>query len=150
MFSSVSIYIRYLLACCHALYCMVSPIQCVRMCWFIIKLNRMKRNKEEHLDYFCVAQSVLFFSLKYIFNPILVGFVLYGEHILGEEQGVRVAIAISIVTTSYLFLGSISRFPFIGRYTNMLTKVCAFIASGKSYYFPPEYSNFKKFKSIKT
>ena len=71
----------------------------------------------------CIARLLFIFAIKYVLNPILVGFILYGEHVIGGEQGIRVAIAISIINTSYLFLGSISRFPSIGRYTNMLTKV---------------------------
>ena len=75
------------------------------------------------MDRFCIARLLFTFAIKYILNPILVGFILYGGPIIGGEKGIRVAIAISVINTSYLFLRSISRFPSIGRYTNMLAKV---------------------------
>ena len=75
------------------------------------------------MNRFCMAKILFIFALKYILNPILVGFILYGGPIIGGEKGIRVAIAISIINTSYLWLRSISRFPSIGRYTNMLAKV---------------------------
>ena len=71
-------------------------------------------------------QYLLLFVIKYIFNPVLVGLILYGGNRIGGESGIRVAIAISIITTSYLFLSSISRFPWVGCYTNMLTKVYSY------------------------
>ena len=93
----------------------------------------MKRNTDEKMDCGKLARVVLVFALKYILNPILVGLILYGGDIIGGEQGIRVAIAISIINTSYLFLGSISRFPSIGRYTNMLAKVYILIDYTLSY-----------------
>ena len=80
-------------------------------------------HKDENGTWLCIARTLLMFVIKYVFNPILVGLILYGEDIIGGKSGVRIAISTSIITTSYLFLGSISRFPCVGRYTNMLTKV---------------------------
>ena len=89
----------------------------------IKKANSARVNKEEDGTIWCLMKMFIIFIIKYVFNPIVVGLILYGEHLIGGESGVRVAIATSIVTTSYLFLRSISRFPCVGRYTNMLTKV---------------------------
>ena len=83
----------------------------------------MKQTKHETLPWDCIRSLVWVFVIKYMFNPVIVGLILYGEKEIGGEPGVRVAISISIITTSYLFLMSIGKFPWIGCYTNMLTKV---------------------------
>ena len=64
--------------------------------------------------------------MKYVANPVLVGLILYGKDSLGGEEndyGVRVCIAFSMINTSLLFLASIGRLPFIGCYTNLISKV---------------------------
>ena len=78
------------------------------------------------VDWSKIIPEIFQFVAKYIFNPVLVGLILYGENILGGETGTRVAIALAILTTSYFFLASISRIPWIGCYTGMLTKVIYF------------------------
>ena len=114
---------RYTLAFLHALYCMVSPIQACKNVLMIKRMNYVKRNKNVTFDWGCIMHMMFIFIIKYIFNPVIVGLILYGGKELGGESGIRVAIAISIITTSYLFLSCISRFPWVGSYTNMLTKV---------------------------
>ena len=117
---------RYLLALIHILYCVVSVIQGGRVCIMASKINQFRVQKGKNLDYISalkwMAEMVALFVIKYIFNPILVGLILYGGDAIGKQR-TRVASSVSIITTSYLYLSSISRFPSIGRYTNMLTKV---------------------------
>ena len=90
------------------------------------KINQFRVQKGKNLDYIralkWMVEMVALFVIKYIFNPILVGLILYGGDAIGKQR-TRVASSVSIITTSYLYLSSISRFPSIGRYTNMLTKV---------------------------
>ena len=117
---------RYLLALIHILYCVVSVIQGGRVCIMASKINQFRVQKGKNLDYISalkwITEMVALFVIKYIFNPILVGLILYGGDSIGKQR-TRVASSVSIITTSYLYLSSISRFPSIGRYTNMLTKV---------------------------
>ena len=115
---------RWVLAIFHAIYCTFSPIQCYILLTTIKRATLITLNNDEiGPKIFCLVRMIIMYVIKYVFNPIVVGLVLYGENVIGGESGVRVAIATSIVTTSYLFLGDISRFPCVGRYTNMLTKV---------------------------
>ena len=117
---------RYLLALIHILYCVVSVIQGGRVCIMASKINQFRVQKGKNLDYISalkwITEMFALFVIKYIFNPILVGLILYGGDSIGKQR-TRVASSVSIITTSYLYLSSISRFPSIGRYTNMLTKV---------------------------
>ena len=107
----------------HAIYCVIAPMQCYIVLSTIKRMMKGRIHKDENGTWLCIARTLLMFVIKYVFNPILVGLILYGEDIIGGKSGVRIAISTSIITTSYLFLGSISRFPCVGRYTNMLTKV---------------------------
>ena len=117
---------RYFLALIHILYCVVSVIQGGRVCIMASKINQFRVQKGKNLDYIralkWMVEMVALFVIKYLFNPILVGLILYGGDAIGKQR-TRVASSVSIITTSYLYLSSISRFPSIGRYTNMLTKV---------------------------
>ena len=114
---------RCVLAIFHAIYCVSSPIQFYILLTTIKRANSARAHKEETDTFWCLMRMFILYVIQHVFNPIVVGLVLYGEHTIGGNSGVRVAIATSIITTSYLYLRSISRFPCVGRYTNMLTKV---------------------------
>ena len=114
---------RCALAIFHAIYCVSSPIQFYILLTTIKRANSARAHKEETDTFWCLMRMFILYVIQHVFNPIVVGLILYGEHAIGGNSGVRVAIATSIITTSYLFLRSISRFPCVGRYTNMLTKV---------------------------
>ena len=122
--------IRYLLAVLHAINCLLLPLQSCKLLFMWRqrqkRLNFAKKDPNAKMKKsFVLAQAGTFIS-KYIVNPVLVGFILYGREILGgghNYYGVRVCIAFSLINTSYLFLSSIGTLPTVGSYTNLISKV---------------------------
>ena len=82
-----------------------------------------KRGGSLDVNQGCIFQFLLEFLFKYVVNPTLVGLILYGEPVIGGDKGIRVAIAFAMIITSYLFLGSLGTLPWVGSYTNMISKV---------------------------
>ena len=115
----------------HAINCVMLPFQALKYLVMYRQCHERYRNSKEDLQHvrrnqFFLVRLICQFFMKYILNPILVGFILYEREILGggnDYYGVRVCIAFALINTSYLFLGSIGTHPFIGTYTNMISKV---------------------------
>ena len=114
------------MATLHAINCLVSPIQLIRA--IVLYREAVKSNKESNdphakLGTYYILQYICQFFLKYIVNPILVGLVLYGHDAIGGDWGIKVAMACSIINTSFQFLVSLGTLPAVGTYTNMISKV---------------------------
>lgn len=114
------------------------PFQLLKYLVMYRQCQERSRNTQEdphaRRNHVFIARMICQFTMKYVLNPILVGFILYGREILGGGDnyfGVRVCIAFSLINTSYLFLGSIGTHPFIGTYTNMISKVIQYELKNK-------------------
>ena len=124
--ASIYLIFRYLLAVLHAINCIMLPIQLLKT--FVTyqkeKDGQDKKDPNASRNWSFLATHLVLFVQKYILNPILIGLILYGRDVLGGDgYGVRVCIAFSLINTSYLFLASIGTLPWIGTYTNMISKV---------------------------
>ena len=114
----------------HAINCLMLPLQVLKhIVMFRQKQDKTRSTqKDPHAkrNMKFVTQFIREFAMKYVSNPILVGFILYGREFLGgddKDYNVRVCIAFALINTSYLFLGSIGTLPLIGSFTNMISKV---------------------------
>ena len=113
----------------HAINCLMLPLEIVKQI-FMYRQSRGSCNRESHtqVKLSFIVQQLALFIMKYVVNPILVGLILYGSEAVGggeNNYGVRVCIAFSLINTSLLFLASIGTLPFIGCYTNLITKVAS-------------------------
>ena len=75
-----------------------------------------------HLDKPRCMREGLKFLLRSVLSPIMVGFVLYGNGMFTPLE-VRSMLAFSLVITSNHFMTYLARFPTIGNYVFMLSKV---------------------------
>ena len=83
-----------------------------------------KKDPNAKINKSIVMTAFTQFAMKYILNPVLIGFILYGSEILGGDgYGVRVCISFSLINTSFMFLSTIGSLPLIGSYTNLISKV---------------------------
>ena len=119
---------RYWLAVSHAINCIMLPIQLLK---FLVSGNtgkesggNKKKDPNAKINKSIVMTAITQFTMKYILNPVLIGFILYGCEILGGDgYGVRVCISFSLINTSFMFLSTIGSLPLIGSYTNLISKV---------------------------
>ena len=115
----------------HAINCLMLPVQVLKHVMMYQQKKKSTGSGAENDPHAkrnmnLVAEFLREFVMKYVLNPVLVGFILYGREVLGggdNEYGVRVCIAFALINTSYLYLGSIGTLPMIGTYTNMISKV---------------------------
>lgn len=118
---------RYFLAIMHAINCLMMPLEILKQIFMYRQSKKHCKSRQiTRANILLILEMITIFVSKYIVNPVLVGLTLYGKELLGSEEndyGVRVCIAFSMINTSLLFLASIGRLPFIGCYTNLISKV---------------------------
>ena len=122
------LHFRYWLAVSHAVNCLMLPIQLLK---FLVSGDtgkesggNKKKDPNAKINKSIVINAITQFTMKYILNPVLIGFILYGCDILGGDgYGVRVCISFSLINTSFMFLSTIGSLPLIGSYTNLISKV---------------------------
>ena len=94
-----------------------------------MQMQIKKYREHGHVDNQLFDWKYYFHVFKYVVITILIGIVLYGEDIFKDEIGrkeegrMRIAIAASVIITSYGFLENLSALPLVGSYTNMIAKV---------------------------
>ena len=111
----------------HAINCLMLPLEILKQI-FMYRQSRASCRPESRcqMKMGFIVQQLALMIMKYVLNPILVGLILYGAEAVGgggNNYGVRVCIAFSLINTSLVFLASIGTLPFIGCYTNLITKV---------------------------
>ena len=85
----------------HAINCVMLPIQVIK---FRVMYRQCQKRKEANTqgdphakrNKLFIARMFSQFTMRYILNPILIGFILYGRDTLGggeNHYGVRVCIA---------------------------------------------------------
>ena len=121
---------RYFLAIMHAINFLMMPLEILKQIFMFRQSKKHCKNRQiTRAKVLLIMEMLTIFIMKYVANPVLVGLILYGKDSLGGEEndyGVRVCIAFSMINTSLLFLASIGRLPFIGCYTNLISKVKMF------------------------
>ena len=124
-----TVLLRYLLSVCHAILCFKTIFEMLEYLYTMMQMYIRDKNRRSMTSVqitllnkpTCTREGFMFL-VRSILSPVMVGFVLYGNHHF-KHLHVRSALAFSLIITSNHFMTYLARFPSIGNYVFMLSKV---------------------------